>query len=250
MRTGISVLPRRHEQPLQHSREPSDHHHIRTVQGGPANAGPLRRRGGQGVPRRLAHHQALGDRRRSWRRSRSASQRVPSDGARTGSVEVKKRALPGEARAWLVWALFQETDECLLWPFAAGTRKPNGRGGYGRINKGDGVMVDVHRHACELAHGPAPSPKHEAAHKCGTRLCCNKRHLSWKTPAQNKADELVHGTRNRGERHGLSKLTAHDVRMIRADDRPPRIVAAAYGVSEATIRDAVAGRTWGWLDAA
>jgi hypothetical protein len=60
--------------------------------------------------------------------------------------------------------------------------------GYGRLGN-----KKAHRVACELAHGPAPSPKHEAMHSCDFPPCCNGRHLSWGTHAQNVADQIARG---------------------------------------------------------
>lgn len=55
--------------------------------------------------------------------------------------------------------------------------------------------------------GPAPSPRHHAAHNNGNILDNRVENLRWATPKENAADKLVHGTNNHGERHGNSKLT-------------------------------------------
>jgi hypothetical protein len=49
---------------------------------------------------------------------------------------------------------------------------------------------------CKLAHGPAPTPKHHAAHSCGKghEACINPKHLRWATPRENAADAKLHGT--------------------------------------------------------
>jgi hypothetical protein len=41
---------------------------------------------------------------------------------------------------------------------------------------------------CELIHGPAPSPEHEASHLCEDEwLCINPDHLIWETKKENMA---------------------------------------------------------------
>ena len=80
-------------------------------------------------------------------------------------------------------------DECLLWP-------------YGRVSKGYALMTAggmdryVHRFVCAAENGPAPTPQHQAAHSCGNGHlgCVSRKHLSWKTQAENEADKIAHGT--------------------------------------------------------
>lgn len=99
-------------------------------------------------------------------------------------------------------------DDCLTWPFAT---TPNG---YGQIRL-DGRMQSVHRLACCHVNGPAPTPKHEAAHNCGNgnKGCCNPRHLSWKTHAENMADIPIHNaTREAGAANGPGGKARHEPR--------------------------------------
>jgi hypothetical protein len=66
-------------------------------------------------------------------------------------------------------------DECLMWPYAKGSR------GYGIVCI-DGIKRIIGRLLCAECNGPPPTPKHEAAHSCGKGKegCVTKRHLSWK----------------------------------------------------------------------
>lgn len=137
--------------------------------------------------------------------------------------------------------LTHESDDCLLWPFALFST------GYGLITI-NGQSHGVHRVVCEAVHGAPPSPTHEAAHSCGNKPCCNKQHLRWATPAENKADELIHGTRRRGEQHTLSKLTIDQVLRIRelADSRSmsQSTIAAMFGIDQTQVSNIYLRKQW------
>lgn len=128
-------------------------------------------------------------------------------------------------------------DDCLIWPF---TRLIDGRGQMGRKL--------VHRVLCEAVHGPPPTPVHEAAHSCGNGRggCVTKRHLSWKTPAENMMDKRSHGQIARGERGGSAKLTEADVLDIRRSQREftAAELSKRFSVGESTIRMIWRRETW------
>lgn len=144
---------------------------------------------------------------------------------------------------WLVDLVAAIDDRgCVDWPFAMSH-------GYG-VLRVDGCNWPAHRLACELMRGPAPAPDMHAAHNCGRSSCVNPHHLRWATPTENQADRLIHGTHNRGERYGASKLTEADVLAIRDEFSrgvPQRALAERHGVSQGTISDVTRGRSWGWL---
>lgn len=123
-------------------------------------------------------------------------------------------------------------NDCLPWPFHISNN------GYPRLNRRDGKSIVVSRRLCEEENGPPPSPGHDAAHSCGNRVCVARRHLSWKTRAENEADKVAHGTHNAGERHGMAKLTKSQVEVILAlkGKEPPRKIADRFFVSTAHIR--------------
>ena len=129
-------------------------------------------------------------------------------------------------------ALRYAGEECLLWPFAKSGF------GYGQIRK-DGRAENVHRIICEAVHGPAPSPDHEVAHTCGKGNlgCVNPSHLEWKTHVANVADTLLHGTRNRGERNGQTKLTEEEVLQIFAlkGVLSQSAIAVMFGITRANV---------------
>ena len=68
-------------------------------------------------------------------------------------------ALKGKGRGllWLKARIWHAGQECLIWPFSKTYQ------GYGQVGYG-GKVRKAHRVMCELAHGPAPTSCHEAAH--------------------------------------------------------------------------------------
>lgn len=154
-------------------------------------------------------------------------------------------ALNGEPeRFYQDVVLAYDGDECLIWPYA----KANG---YGVLTR-DGKTRRAHRLVCEEINGPPPTPKHDAAHSCGKGhlACVTKGHLFWKTRAENQADRIRHGTSNRGERHGMAKLTEAEAREIRAirSAETNTTIAARYGISHRTVSDIQTGKSWGWVE--
>ena len=145
----------------------------------------------------------------------------------------------GEPLKFAETAAQTEEQHCILWPFA------KDQYGYGRIcNKG------VHRLVCEIAHGIAPSGRHEAAHSCGNGHlgCINPHHLRWATHRENHGDRAFHGTNNAGETHGASKLNDEAVREIRsrfAVGEAKASIARSFGVSESNVRKVLSGKSWG-----
>ncbi len=137
-----------------------------------------------------------------------------------------------------------EDDDCLKWPFS------DAGNGYGKIHWNGGPRF-VHRIACSLTHGEPPTPKHEASHTCGRGKfgCCNPRHLKWKTRTENEADKLAHGTTNRGERCGSSKLTESDVREILSlrGRKSQQAIALDFNVQRTSVSLIHRGKNWGWL---
>lgn len=157
----------------------------------------------------------------------------------------KSRAPNGALRRFLEESILTyEGVDCLTWPFGKALN------GYGLMRHDDRTQY-VHRLACERVHGPAPTPKHEAAHSCGNRACVNPHHLSWKTRVGNQADRLLHGTHNRGERQGSHKLTEADVHRIRhLEGRLSQTnIADRFGIAPSTVNNIHSGKRWGWLPA-
>lgn len=146
------------------------------------------------------------------------------------------------ALQWLKEHVHHDGDECLIWPYALD--KTTGHGSI-NINR---KIEDPSRVMCALVHGSAPTRKHEAAHSCGKGHlgCVNPRHLRWATHQENMDDMEVHGTRARGERHGLAKLTESQVLAIRslAGTATHAALGDRFGVSDGAIFNVVHRKSW------
>jgi HNH endonuclease len=137
----------------------------------------------------------------------------------------------GKAYLWLKEHCSFDGDDCLTWPFS---KHPTGYGCFGHLGK----QRYAHRFMCELANGPAPADGLEAAHSCGKGhlSCVNPKHLSWKTPSENKLDQSRHGT-NKGNPYGnRGTLNEDQVRDIRAANERRDALAEKYGLSTSAIR--------------
>jgi hypothetical protein len=128
-------------------------------------------------------------------------------------------------------------NDCLIWPFCIDPT------GYGKATV-SGRAGRASRFMCILAHGEPPSMAHEHAHSCGNRACFNPNHLRWDTKSGNAADRALHGTENRGERHGKARLSECDIRAIRADTRLQKIIASEYGVAPHHVSQIKSRKVW------
>lgn len=139
---------------------------------------------------------------------------------------------PPAARDYFAAHLWDDTEDCILWPFSTSR-------GYGQMWR-DGVYSRVHISACEAHHGPRPEGMQAAHGPCHNPLCFNGRHLSWRTPAENCADDRT--------RDGVGKLTAEQVTTIRARHASGGIsqstLAREYRVSRQTLSRVIARSIW------
>lgn len=131
-------------------------------------------------------------------------------------------------------------DDCLLWPYG----KSNN--GYGTIRLHGHRKQFVHRLVCEHANGTPPTPKMDAAHACGNRICCNPRHLRWATREENMADAIGHGTLHNRRSNKLSSEDVLTIRKrLRSETRTD--IARSFGVTFSCINDIASGKNWSWL---
>ncbi len=101
----------------------------------------------------------------------------------------------------------------------------------------------LHRLVLVVFIGPAPSGC-ESAHGNGQRDDNRLSNLAWKTPVDNAADKVAHGTFQFGSRHHAAKLTEGAVAEIRASGDRSRALAARFGVSESLICQVRKGQGW------
>lgn len=102
------------------------------------------------------------------------------------------------------WKKVQKTDGCWLW--IGNWKSPSGYGIFGIGKKG----YIASRYSYELHKGPIPDGLY-VMHGCDNPLCVNPAHLSVGTQKENILDAV-----KKGRMHGGYKLTADDVRKIRA----------------------------------
>jgi hypothetical protein len=143
-----------------------------------------------------------------------------------------------------LWAKVPERDLDKCWPFT-GSRNPKGYGRIGLGSREEGVAL-AHRVVAEAAIGQS---EQGVRHLCGNAACCNPLHLAYGSQVENEADRLRHGTSNRGERHGMHKLTAGEVAAIELALEHgifQKDIARRYGITQQTVSDIKCGRTWEW----
>jgi hypothetical protein len=137
--------------------------------------------------------------------------------------------------------LTYDGTDCLTWPYDCSTS------GYGRLHY-NGKQKNVSRLVCEEIEGEPPTECHEAAHSCGNGHlgCVAKRHLSWKTPAENSSDKFEHGTNPAGEKNGGAKLSKKDVAEIRRllGSMKQQDIADRFCVSSSLVSQIKSGKLW------
>lgn len=108
----------------------------------------------------------------------------------------------------------------------------------------------VHRMVCEVVYRPMTDEEH-ARHLCHNKGCVNPKHLAPGSVSDNLNDSVRDGlwTFTRGEGNGRAKVTDDDVRRLRANFQPHTrgqtdIWCRALGISETSVRNIAAGRTW------
>jgi hypothetical protein len=111
------------------------------------------------------------------------------------------------------------------------------------------AMRKVHQMVLEAFTGPRVGRecgRHMNGDPGDNRLC----NLRWGTHKENSADKLRHGTDGRGERCPTRKLTAVQVREIRAlvSTSTHAAIAAQFGVSRSTVSMIAARRIWAFVE--
>lgn len=114
---------------------------------------------------------------------------------------------------------------CWLW---TGSWNSDGYGNIWNPPKTD----KAHRVSYEIHVGPIPLGM-LVLHRCDTPACVNPAHLFLGTDMDNSLDKRCKGRApsHHGTDNPNAKLTPDQVRAIRIDKRPLRLIAADYGIS-------------------
>ena len=135
---------------------------------------------------------------------------------------------------------FNKGSGCWVWTGALA-----GKTGYGQFWL-CGKNAHPHRVSYELYKGPVPEGLC-VLHTCDNRACINPAHLFLGTYQDNHNDMHAKDRGNVGERHGMHKLTAMDVRQIKrlhARGHTQTKIGQFFGVWPSTISDIVRGILW------
>jgi hypothetical protein len=131
-----------------------------------------------------------------------------------------------------------------FWTLVAGTDN----GGYVsvRFSERPNVVRDkmLHRVILETFIGTS-SPEMDSCHRNGDRSDNRLANLRWDTRRGNMADAVEHGRTNQGEKNPFAKLTADQVREIRAmiGTMSQSRIAEMFGVCQQTISN-IHRKTW------
>lgn len=134
----------------------------------------------------------------------------------------------------------KESNGCWNWAGARHSRK-DPRNGYG-VFRFDGKPMKAHRVSWLLLKGDIPNGL-QVLHKCDNVQCVNPDHLFLGTQQDNIADMVAKGRNRDGSGIGR-KLTAEQVKSIRSDWRPSRIIAKEYGVGKSMVNYIKSGDAW------
>ena len=135
-------------------------------------------------------------------------------------------------------------DDCWAW---TGYRLPKG---YGTFGIGCQKYL-AHRVAYAVTHGKPGELL--VCHHCDSPWCVNPAHLFLGTHVDNNRDCHRKGRASKvrayGVKHGRTKLTADDVRDIRASADLQRVIAKRYGIHQQAVSRLQRGESWKYLDA-
>jgi len=126
------------------------------------------------------------------------------------------------------------------------------RQGYGMFRTCSTVMV-AHRIAYQLSNPNEDISGKVIMHSCDNPSCCNPKHLTCGTQADNMRDRDLKNRNAKGERHGRSKLTRRQVEQMRAEHKAGKSikqVASDYNTCDSNAYAVCNYLTWKHLTVA
>lgn len=151
-------------------------------------------------------------------------------------------ALP-EDLAKRFWARVSVGDTRDCWPWLSTIQST----GYGSISY-KYTQLRAHRVAYMLHYGTNPGDL-LVCHTCDYRACCNPHHMFLGTTADNTTDCVQKLRHSYGERQWKAKLDRDIIRELRKIERPNiSKLARQFGVARSTIKFALDGRSWAWVN--
>lgn len=124
-------------------------------------------------------------------------------------------------------------EPCLEWD---GCVNDNGYG----VSYFQGKTMSVHRRAWIQEHGFIPAGM-QVLHRCDNRRCYLVAHLFLGTQADNMADMVMKG------RSKTQRLTADEVRAIRAAPGLMADIAEAFGIDASSVSKIKSRKAWRFL---
>jgi len=150
------------------------------------------------------------------------------------------------------WKHVYKTSGCWFW---IGGLNGHGRNTYGTFRTDPKTIEKSHRVSWMLHFGDIPAGK-QVLHTCDTPQCVRPDHLFLGDNSINQRDAWIKGRRhtpdNRGESHGLSKLTVAEVKEIRRLFVPRKrgcvlALAKKFNVTTPTIYSVISRARWGHI---
>lgn len=143
------------------------------------------------------------------------------------------------------WEKVKKGEGCWEW---IGAKNPAGYGVLGS-SKSEGGVFSAHRFSYLLHKGVIPD-KLWVLHSCDNPSCVNPYHLRVGDQSDNVMDAVERGRHvdNAGEKHGMSKLTRGDVKMIRGmysgGGYTQKDIGEKFGVRDSTVCLIVNKKRW------
>lgn len=136
-----------------------------------------------------------------------------------------------------------------FWENATQVKPGKDKDGYHIVclcNDGHKRTLKVHALVLSTFVGPCPDGM-LCRHLDGNRTNNHISNLAWGTPLDNSQDMVLHGTSNKGKKHGMAKLTDSDVLSIReraADGESQTSIAKDFPITQSTISLIVRRKKW------